>query len=97
MNEFLFESNALKDYFEMDVVTIFKAMLANNKAELDKNLSILTQTEAMIIETDNLEELKRLRGYRDSLLEKIEELKQSIASNEEDLLNLTKRKLVGLA
>lgn len=97
MNEFLFESNVLKDYFEMDVVTIFKAVLANNKAELDKNLSILTQTEAMIIETDNLEELKRLKGYRDSLLKKIEELKQSIASNEEDLLNLTKRKLVGLA
>lgn len=97
MNEFLFENNMLKDYVEMDVVTIFKAMLANNKAELNKNLFILTQTEAMIIETDDLEEEKRLVEYRDSLLEKIEELKQSIASNEEDLLNLTKRKLVGLA
>lgn len=97
MNEFLFENNTLKDYVEMDVVTIFKAMLADNKAELNKNLFILTQTEAMIIETDDLEEEKRLVEYRDSLLEKIEELKQSIASNEEDLLNLTKRKLVGLA
>lgn len=97
MNEFLFENNMLKDYVEMDVVTIFKAMLANNKAELNKNLFILTQTEAMIIETDDLEEEKRLVEYRDSLLEKIEELKQNIASNEEDLLNLTKRKLVGLA
>lgn len=97
MNEFLFENNMLKDYVEMDVVTIFKAMLADNKAELNKNLFILTQTEAMIIETDDLEEEKRLVEYRDSLLEKIEELKQNIASNEEDLLNLTKRKLVGLA
>lgn len=97
MNEFLFENNMLKDYVEMDVVTIFKAMLANNKAELDKNLFILTQTEAMIIETDDLEESQRLSEYHNSLLEKIEELKQSIASNEEDLLNLTKRKLVGLA
>lgn len=97
MNEFLFENNTLKDYVEMDVVTIFKAILTNNKAELDKNLSILTKTEAMIIEADDLEESKRLSEYRDSLLEKIEELKQSIASNEEDLLNLTKRKLVGLA